>query len=447
MILSAEQNAPASLCAENEGDSMIQFVKEFNMVIAVVLSIVYIYQMGYMLVGLACKGRRRQAPARLQHRFAAIISARNEEGVIGDLIASLKAQNYPAELLDIYVVADNCTDDTAGVSRRAGAIVYQRYDSVHKGKGYAMDYLFHRLAEEGRDGYDGFFVFDADNLVDPNFVAEMNRTFDTGAYGAVTSYRNSKNFGDNWISAGYSLWFLREARFLNFPRMLLGTGCAVSGTGFLVSADVIRANGGWPFHLLTEDIEFSINCAVKGIKIGYCDKAMIYDEQPTTFRQSWDQRLRWSKGFYQVGAKYGLSLIKGSARLDRKSWTCYDMLMTVAPGMLLTIFTLVFNLILCAACITQPVYIARRVIHIILGFLGGAVVNFYVGLFAYGAVTALSEWKKINTTATRKLLCLFSFPLFMFTYVPISVAALVRKVEWKPIYHTASRIRPVNEAN
>lgn len=426
---------------------MIQFVKDFNFIITMILAIAYTYQIGYLIVGVVRK-RRKDAyvPAR-QHRFAAIISARNEEGVIGQLIESLKAQDYPSELLDVYVVADNCTDDTAGVSRAAGAFVYERFDSVRKGKGYALDYLFHRLTDEGKNDYEGYFVFDADNIVDPKFVAEMNRTFDTGKYGAITSYRNSKNYGDNWISAGYSLWFLREARFLNFPRMLLGLGCAVSGTGFLVSGDVIRQNGGWPYHLLTEDIEFSIHCAIKGIKVGYCDKAVIYDEQPTTFRQSWDQRLRWSKGFYQVDVKYGMSLVKGSARLDRKGLTCYDMLMTVAPGMLLTILTLAFNVILCGACLTQPVYIARRVLDITVGFFGAALLNFYLGLFLYGVVTTISEWKNIGTTTARKLVYLFSFPLFMFTYVPISVAALVRKVEWKPIYHTAAKPRIANGAN
>lgn len=88
-----------------------------------------------------------------------------------------------------------------------------------KGKGYALGYLLHELkADIGESGYDGFFVFDADNIIAPNFVNEMNKVFDTGDYQALTSYRNSKNFADNWISAGYGLWFMREARFLNFPR-------------------------------------------------------------------------------------------------------------------------------------------------------------------------------------------------------------------------------------
>ena len=418
--------------------TMLELVKHLNFAVVVLFTLLYLYQGFYVVVGLVRRRwQDRHQPSRL-HRFAVIVSARNEEGVIGELLESLNRQNYPKELLDLYVVADNCTDDTAGAARRAGAFVYERLDQVHKGKGYAMDYLFRRLKEEGKDCYDGYFVFDADNLVDANFVAEMNRTFDQG-YDAVTCYRNSKNFAANWISAGYSIWFLREARFLNFPRTLLGTNCHVSGTGFLVSARVIEDNGGWPFHLLTEDIQFSVDCAIQGKKIGYCDKAVVYDVQPTTFRQSWYQRLRWSKGFYQVYRECTLPLLKGCFRRGRLGTSCYDMFVTVAPGMLLTLLMILFNGVILAACLTQPAYLATRIIHETVGFMGSAVWNFYVGLLFYGLITVLSEWRHIDAAPVQKLGYVLTFPIFMFTYIPISIAALVQKVEWKPIYHTATK--------
>ena len=419
--------------------TILEFVKDLNFAVVLLFTLLYLYQGFYVVVGLVRRRWKETHQPEKLHRFAVVVSARNEEGVIGELLDSLNKQNYPKELLDLYVVADNCTDDTAGVARKAGAFVYERFDQQKKGKGYAMDYLFHRLEEEGRDVYDGYFVFDADNLVDPNFVAEMNRTFDKG-YDAITCYRNSKNFGDNWISAGYSIWFLREARFLNFPRTLLGTNCHVSGTGFLVSAKVIRENGGWPFHLLTEDIQFSVDCAIQGRKIGYCDSAVVYDEQPTTFRQSWDQRLRWSKGFYQVDAKYGAQLVKGFCQKPtRKSWSCYDMFMTVAPGMLLTLVTIAFNLVMCFACLGQPMYIIRGIFDVAGSFLMSTVCSFYLGLLLYGLLTVLCEWKQIQIPNYKKILYVFTFPIFMFTYIPISLAALVQKVEWKPIYHTGSQ--------
>ena len=417
---------------------MLEFVTYFNFLLALTISAAYFYQLVYLMYGIISLKKPWIFIARQEHRYAVMISARNEEEVIGELIASLKAQNYPKDKLDIYVVADNCTDRTADAAREAGAIVYERFDQVHKGKGFALGYLLHELrADVGESGYDGFFVFDADNIVDENFVAEMNKVFDTGDYAALTSYRNSKNFADNWISAGYGLWFMRETRFLNFPRMLLGTNCAISGTGFLISAGVVKENGGWPYHLLTEDIEFSANCALKGQRIGYCETAILYDEQPTTFRQSWDQRLRWSKGFYQVDFKYGLDLVKGCFTNRANKFSCYDMLMTVAPGMLLTLMMIAMNLILLVTAFTEPDYIARRVFHEDTGALLSAGVMFYISLFTFGLATTITEWRKIRAAAWQKILYTFTFPLFQFTYVPIALVALVTKVEWRPIKHTA----------
>lgn len=419
--------------------SILQLVEAFNFLLATLFTILYFYQLVYLVLGLVHRRKESSQPVQL-HRYAAVISARNEAGVIGDLIRCLKQQNYPAGYLDIYVVADNCTDRTAQVARQAGAYVYERFNQLQKGKGYALDYLFHALERDGRDKYDGYLIFDADNLVDPNFTAEMNKVFDRGNYAAITCYRNSKNFGANWISAGYAIWFLREARFLNRPRMMLGSNCHVSGTGFLVSADVIRLNGGWPFHLLTEDIEFSVNCAIKGQRIGYCEKAIIYDEQPTSFRQSWAQRMRWSKGFYQVDRSYSEGLLRGIlSRPGRRSWSCYDMFMTVAPGMLLTLALIAFNLVVCLSCWNAPAYLARRILDTAGGFVFSAVINFYLGLLLFGLLTVLCEWRHIAVAPHRKLLYTFLFPIFMFTYIPISLAALIKKVEWTPIYHSSSQ--------
>ena len=153
-------------------------------------------------------------------------------------------------------------------------------------------------------------------MLDVNYFREMNKTFDNGAV-ASTSYRNSKNYDSNWISAGYAVWFLREAKFLNQARLTLNTSCAVSGTGFFVSAKIIERNGGWKWHLLTEDIEFSANSILEGERISYTPTAVLYDEQPVTFRDSWNQRFRWAKGFYQVFWHYGARLAKGIATNPR----------------------------------------------------------------------------------------------------------------------------------
>ena len=112
----------------------------------------------------------------MPHRFAVLIAARNEAAVIGDLIDSLKQQNYPAELIDIYVVADNCIDCTAEIAHAHGARVFERHDRSRVGKGFALSYLLRRIKRE----YDGYLVFDADNVVDRNYFREINKTFSAG---------------------------------------------------------------------------------------------------------------------------------------------------------------------------------------------------------------------------------------------------------------------------
>ena len=418
---------------------VMELMELFLQVLGIIVTLLYLYQGVYTVIGLLFRPRRGAAGTVEFHRYAALISARNEEGVIGELVECLKKQNYPAELLDVYVVADNCTDRTAEAAQAAGATVYRRFDRVKVGKGYALDFLLKKLEQDGLEGqYEGYFVFDADNIVDPNFVAEMNKVYAKGGYTAVTGYRNSKNFGENWISAGYSVWFLREARFLNSARQALGLTCHVSGTGYLISAGYLREKGGWPYHLLTEDLQFSADCAAQGRKIGYCDRAVFYDEQPTSFRQSWDQRLRWSKGFFQVDRQYAPALLKGMLKGGQPGFGCYDLLVFLSAGVLMMTMGALFWGLLLWACLVAPANVLQQVLTLAgTGLVIGAMKS-YLGMMAYGLLVVLSEWRRIKARPWEKLIYLGVFPLFMATYVPITVVALFQKVEWKPIRHTSA---------
>lgn len=414
---------------------MVTLVENLNLMLMIFFTVCYSYQFFYAFYAL--KKTPKVYKASKFHSFAVIISARNESSVIGNLIKSIKDQNYPRELVDIYVVADNCTDNTAEVASNAGAIVYKRNNLNKCGKGYALDYIFKIiLNSDKKEKYDGFMVFDADNLLDPNYILEMNRVYDNG-YKTITSYRNSKNYDTNWISSGYSLWFLREARYINNVRMMLGVSCAISGTGFLIDRSIIEKNGGWKHHLLTEDIEFTIDSVISGEKIGYCDKAILYDEQPTNFKQSWTQRLRWSKGFYQVFAKYGRKLFFGMFK-KQGGFSCYDLMMTIAPAAIVSILGVVGNAVVLIYGLFNIFADPGIMISGVSG-LFGFIINFYIILFFFGTLTTITEWQQIHCKPIIKILSLFTFPFYVFTYIPISIVALIRKVEWKPIAHTITK--------
>lgn len=417
---------------------MLLFINKFNYLLFVLFSLMYAYQFFYIIAALVLKKSKNklQIVPRKMHKYAIIIPARNEAGVIGNLINSIHAQKYPSAMVDIFVLADNCSDNTAEVARAAGAIVYQRNNMQQVGKGYALNHIFNIiLGSYEYKNYEGFFVFDADNLLDENYIAEMNKMFD-GGYRVLTSYRNSKNYGYNWISAGYALWFLREAEYLNNSRMLLKTSCAISGTGFLIHKDIIEDNCGWKYFLLTEDIEFSIDQVLKGEKIGYCGKAVVYDEQPVSFEQSWNQRLRWSKGFYQVLRKYGVELVKTAILPGKNRFSSYDMLMTIMPALLITLLSITINAVFLAFGISEGGILGTKIIKTTFEALSDSITNFYLVFFGVGLLTTITEWKNIYCQTWKKILYVFTFPIFMFTYMPIAIAALFKKVCWKPIVHS-----------
>ena len=101
---------------------MLDLIHAFNLLLSVAVTAAFAYQGAFMLVGFLNRRRAEQydaPPARELRRYAALIAARNEEAVIAELIESLRAQDYPADKLDIFVVADNCTDATAAADYAA----------------------------------------------------------------------------------------------------------------------------------------------------------------------------------------------------------------------------------------------------------------------------------------------------------------------------------------
>ena len=401
-------------------------LRTINAIISALFFICYTYQFLYIPLVLAKKPKPLASPSKA-HRYAVLIAARNEENVISGLLDSLRAQTYDMSLVTVFVAADNCTDSTAAIARAHGAVVYERFNQLNVGKGYALDFLLQHISADYPAGFDGYFVFDADNILAPDYMERMNEMFSNG-HEIVTSYRNSKNFGGNWISAGYALWFLRESRYLNGARTRLGSSAAVGGTGFLFSQRILNESHGWRFYLLTEDIEFSVYHILRGEKIAICESAVLYDEQPTDFRQSCRQRLRWAKGYVQVFLRYGGQLLRGAAR---GSWSCFDMSMSILPAFVLTSLCLLANITLTILGLMQGagVWFALRSLLECMG-------SILATLLVLGGITTVTEWHRIHATTAQKLVYTLTFPLFMLTYLPISLAALFMKVEWKPIHHS-----------
>lgn len=292
--------------------------KDFNSVIGSVLSAMMIYKTVYFLIGIFFT--RKFKPAKNKHKYAIVVAARNEEAVIGNLLDSIKKQDYPSELLTTFVVADNCTDKTADIVRSKGVICYERFDNEHKTKGFALQYLFEKIEEDyGRMNFEGYFVFDADNLLQIDYISRMNDSFDAGEK-IITSYRNTKNFDENWIASTYALHWIRSIRTRHRARSVLRLATNIQGTGFLFSNEIVK--DGWKYTSLTEDRALTADAVAQGYRISYNDEAMFYDEQPTSLKIALRQRLRWSKGhllaFLETGPYLFINVFFGKLFLKTK---------------------------------------------------------------------------------------------------------------------------------
>jgi cellulose synthase/poly-beta-1,6-N-acetylglucosamine synthase-like glycosyltransferase len=357
------------------------------------------------------------------HRFAILICAKNEDKVIALLVSSLKAQNYPAGAFDIFVVADNCTDRTAEIAGAAGAIIYERFDLGRQSKGYALNWFFERFLKDYDSRYDACVIFDADNVVDRDFLAAMNRQLNAG-HPIATGLRLGKNPSSSWVSGCGSLFWLVQTRFMHIPRARMNLPCcSVGGTGFMFDLSVL-GNRGWHTSSICEDIEFTLNSIADGHFVAYAPDAVFYDEQPITLMQSLRQRYRWSLGTLQTMStslpKLFHSFRSGNLKvLDAIMYDCGVVVMGISG---------LFGILLFVLNATE----SSRIGGLLLYSLFGALVSYLMTLVFTGIL--LSAEKKGWTEDWKAVL---TFPIYMSLWSAINILVLFyRDAAWHHIPHT-----------
>ncbi len=387
-----------------------------------IITIFWLYQ---LLISLCSLVKLKDKPMieEKENRFMAIIPAHNEEAVVGNLIESLKNQNYPKDKYDIYVIADNCTDMTKKIAEDAGAIVYERRSQMdERTKGHALQWFLRQKIKENAP-YDAFCVFDADNIVDKEFLKNMNKKLCQGEE-VVQGYRDIKNPTDSWVSAGYAIFYWMMNRFYHLARYNIGLSPLLNGTGFMVKFDVVKPNG-WETKTLTEDIEFSLQRIISGKRLGWATEAIVYDEEPVGFKQSWSQRSRWTVGHIQCMGIYTKDLAK--AVKEKKTIMNFDGLLYIIgsiPVFIITLILLTINFIF---------YITNNYtgLDLILSYVRYLVPTFLLPIGTALLIMILD--KKPIKPMIKGLLC---YPLFLGSWLLINFKCLFKRdIKWEKIEH------------
>lgn len=371
---------------------------------------------------------------KLQKKFALVVAAHNEELVIGNTIESLKKLDYPKELYDIFVIADNCDDKTAAIAREKGALVHERFNKDKRGKGYALEWMFDRLFKMDKK-YDAVAIFDADNLVHKNFLIEMNKQL-CGGYKVVQGYLDSKNPEDTWITGSYSISFWTSNRMFQLSRSNLGLSNQLGGTGFCIEMETLKELG-WGATCLTEDLEFTCKLVLNGHKVGWAHDAIVYDEKPLTLAQSWWQRKRWMQGFADVSSRYFFKLLKRSIlKFDFAALDCA--LYSVQPivliffgiSMVISILDNSMKAFSLVSNVNNYVYSMSLSMGVI------ALIVASVLQFMYTPFILILE-KKLNPKIFWYYIL---YPIYSITWFPISISGIIHKndKEWSHTLHTRS---------
>lgn len=269
-----------------------------------ILALIGAYQLVLTFFGWVRKNNKKSYEP--QKSFAILVAAHNEGKVVGALLENLKRLNYPKELFDVMVICDNCTDNTADIARSHGVYAFERFNPNLRGKGYAIEWMLKELWKLPRT-YDGIVMFDADNLVEQDFLIHMNNDLCAG-HRVVQAYLDTKNPHDSWITSSYAISYWYCNRLWQLPRTNLGLANYLGGTGMCFETTLLKEMG-WGATSLVEDLEFTMRCVKKGIKPYFDYDAKVYDEKPLSFNASARQRLRWMQGHFDVARRYFFPLV------------------------------------------------------------------------------------------------------------------------------------------
>ncbi|MGN7411769.1 glycosyltransferase family 2 protein [Paenibacillus sp. SAF-068] len=389
----------------------------------VILALLAVYQFTFSLFGLIKKKKKKHYPA--TKSFAVLVAAHNEEQVIGALMENLKQLDYPKDLYDVFVICDNCTDGTAQIVREHGLNACVRTNADLRGKGYAIEWMLKYLWKLPRQ-YDAVVMFDADNLVDRNFLLEMNDDLNNGSR-VIQGYIDTKNPEDSWITAAYgvSYWYIN--RLWQLSRHNLNMANFLGGTGMCFETNLLKEIG-WGATSLVEDLEFTMRSVQRNVYPVFNYDAKVFDEKPLTFKASARQRLRWMQGHFTVARRYFFPLLWQS--IKERSLVKFD----------LAIYGANVYVVLLTFLMTAVMWVDMAI------FNGPHIANIYgyfplwVGFVAIGLniLTFLLSMALEKVTFAKVYLYLILFPIYLLSWYPITFYAFFTQnnKQWSHTQHT-----------
>jgi cellulose synthase/poly-beta-1,6-N-acetylglucosamine synthase-like glycosyltransferase len=254
-------------------------------------------------------------------RLAVVVPAHDEEGMIARTVRSLHAADAATA---VFVVAHNCSDETAKAAAEAGAQVVELNNRKLRGKGAA---LRHGFAAALASGANAVLVVDADTVVSANLIASTAELLEQGAEAVQCRYELELPA----VGTGHPLARLRALAFRGMNvlrargRAGLGFSTGIYGNGFAVTAATL---GRVPFDVnsIAEDVEYHTRLTAAGVPVYWNEDACVHAHSPMSGKAQATQEARWEGGRLRVASRATAQLL--SAML-RGRWRAFETLADV----------------------------------------------------------------------------------------------------------------------
>ena len=373
-----------------------------------------------------------------QNKLAILLPARNESKIIENLLISIKNQTYPTELFDVHVIVADKNDKTIDLTKEYLSNSYIHIIENQTRKAEALDGAIKEIIDANLV-YDDYIIIDADSILTPNFLEEMNNALSTGADIIIPRKRiknwesNNKKNRNIWCNCSALTWPSVDTMG-NKGKSKRNYTLALCGQGMLINAKILNDLNGYPFRSLVEDYEISIECMRNGYTQFYYEYAEIYAEEPISHKEFNKRRVRWLQGFADVTKKYNKEVKDITFKQGKIKKENLFFLFGITPVYLM--FSLSIIMILAFLVMGLVLYLKHNALYttsLLFSIIPFAIS--YVELYIHGCF-CMAQDKDINKmTKWEKVKLSFAYPFIVSEYIGIFFKSfLVKSPEkWEPI--------------
>ncbi len=408
------------------------------MIAYVVMLLFFWYYLVYFF--LSFKKPKKYAKAKEYTRFAVIIPARYESDVIKGILSSLDNQTYPKDFFDVYVVVESEDDPTVEIVKNTRyRIIYRGELKNRRRKGFAIEDCLITLKKiRLYKNYDSFMIFDADNLLGANYIEKMNDLRISGGYEVGFGYRNFLNATKNYITINSAIQLAMLNGVFSKGRSILFDKIMLNGTGYYIDREVIDGAGGWIFNGLTEDVELTTYCTYHNVKMGYCEEAEYYDEEPETHKVMHKQHIRWVWGYLENKKRFKKN---GTNHNAKKRWirnlAIFEYNFLLWPVVVYVVLAILSFLGMFILFLTSFYFDPSMSIYLFLHSLIPLSSIYLLGFLGTAGVL-IANRKHFKFTFLQNMLGLFTFSFWFFDFIFAFFDGLFHKkkrTSWSRIPH------------